>query len=258
MSLTVEKNGGLYWEEWSTSIIRAWIELIINTLNVIIILVILIIYTVIFVNKDASTINDNKRSSKYLNPTLKYYLLLSLIVSALHIWGNYYFGCLSVLVFNIRYPNNCFNTVIINTPTIMTQRILIYTFFLKRLKNTFSNSVYQLSNNVYYIIIILLLASIIPISVIIVYVSYQINAYKCSGQSLTNTFSICVAVAGASDIFWATVITIMFISKLKSLVNYPDKSKIEAIMKKLTLLSMCLWHPFQQYYKIYHLHIQQL
>ena len=48
MSEMIEKNGGLYWKDWNHNVITGWIEIVINTLNVIVIIYLLIIYVRVF------------------------------------------------------------------------------------------------------------------------------------------------------------------------------------------------------------------
>ena len=171
---------------------------------------------------------------------MKNYVLFSIIATLIHILGFYYFGCLRVLVFNIRDSNNCFIMTFVAGITIAAQRLIIYIFLMKRLKITFENSIYKLSNISYYFIIIALVFCFFTIQAINLYSSYQIKSYKCGDQPGSNIFKITLVIGGVLDIFWAIIITFMFVSKLKALLKLNERknNKIEAIMMKLTLLSM--------------------
>ena len=172
----------------------------------------------------------------------KNYLLLSLIISGLQIYMNYYSSVLGVLIFNIRPDNGCFMRACISTSGIYLQRYVLYVFFFQRLRITFKNSVHKIKPIIFKIIIAAFVLTSSGVAVSTIYATYLIGSFRCVSddgvsEDGAGLLRINIIIGGLTDIFWATFITVMFVRKLKVLMKKRKHWKFVLIMKKLTLLS---------------------
>ena len=209
---------------------EAWSDVILSFLAVLSITIVLLIYIKKFhCNKELNnSIKDNKTQKLLQN-----YLLLSLIMSILYIYIKYYVSVLSILIFDERYNKHCFyQSLVIGFYGF--HRMITYAFFIKRLTETFKESVYSVSSlkskclNGY----ICLYLVVVVVNIILQYI---LGGYLCH----PSTFTGVVLFAGLLDIIFSIIITYMFTSRLKALLLKSHKTNIQNyIVKKLTLLSM--------------------
>jgi len=139
-------------------------------------------------------------------------------------------------VFNIRYPQHCFYRVTVNLLCFI-QRIVTYTFFLKRLRTSFSNSMYHISTCKFSIILILNYVTLFGAAVFISVSAYFYGEFLCATN---NIIKIAIGVAGIIDIFWVIFVTYMFVNRLNKLLSSKEDWKFEKVMKKLTLLTVVM------------------
>ena len=111
----VEKNAGLFWDDWNNSSYEAWSEIILHGLCCIIIVFLLIfgIYLVFYGTKQ-------NNSTKNISTDIRFYryLLASLLVSIIYTFYTYFIGVLSITVLGWRPKLGCLYRQIVIIPFI--------------------------------------------------------------------------------------------------------------------------------------------
>ena len=264
MPTVISKNSGLYWEGWSSSKVEAYLEIILHTIACVIITILVVQYIYAFrcnnvapklegkhtgmrsvsgPSTPTNTLNDKRVSYAISakkrkidhNKLFQRALLISIIISVINIFGNYYVSCLSVLIFNQRFNKGCFYRVLLTGLTMTIQRLIVYTFFLLRLKISFKNTKYDISNIKFGV-----LMAIMYIGGIVSQCLIGVNTYLNLGFRCNNAAHVIYLLGSAVwDVIWSVVITYLFVVRLKfanSLSNSKDDRFVK-IIRKLTLLS---------------------
>jgi len=235
----------IQWQEWVHSAGEAWIGVIIFGIELLVMMGLMGIYIWIFICNQTRIRSNSVGSmkSRDYNKLFRIFLLMSLIITFINVYGNAYISSL-IYFLNKRDHASCFIRALLNSLALI-QRCIVYTFFLLRLKITFKDSIYNISNIKFGILLGLLYMTLISMQIIIVYISSVINAFICASSKYGNIYFYCVYIAAGIDIIWSILITYMFVSRLKSVMKIKvtnDKShnKFLYIAKKLTKLTVIM------------------
>ena len=242
----------LYWEDWNSSLIETYLELVIQPLCGIIIIILFIIFIHIFIcNKKLCYGEDPNYDIKHpngikYNSLIKFYiglLFVSFIMSILNIFGNLWFSNLQVLIYNVRYDKGCFYRTTLNITMVM-QRVIAYYFFINRLRITFEGSVFEMRNIVYYLFIaFIVVTSFIQYGVIMI-LTYYYTEFRCSSSGIVVTGIIICLIC---DTIVNLSITGLFVIKLKGLIDMlkhdfntytKNTHNLRIVVIKLTILCL--------------------
>ena len=218
----------LHWEGWTAGFGWALTSLILHTVLCLLMLTVLVIYIHSFCYKTTKTTNYSRA------------LLASVLVGLIHVFGNYCVSNVFILVFDIRFDNHCFYRILCSTFPIYTQRGILYTFLVYRLKTVFHKTIFALNEVSIYILLVIIIAVPIPLASLQVYFSYIHHDFRCSNSRELFIINI---IAGLSDIITYLSLSYLFIYKLKQLMTLDhtknaDKSrKLRRVANKLTILT---------------------
>lgn len=258
----------LYYQGWSKNIIWAWMEIITHCIICLLIILLLIAYIWIFIcEKDIKMFNkplsrqqssvsqshsgsiDNNTPSKTRSKSrstirkthekiFTLMLFTSIIISTIYIYLSNWYSNISVLIFDIRSNNGCFTRILVGIG-LYIQRLIIYTFFLFRLKVSFKDSALAMKDITFYILLSLLYITFIG-SFIYLLIATLDAGFLCGTALLTQ---IAFFTTGFIDITFSILLTSLFVVKLRKLLSLSDGNinqtkSIKHIAKKLTLLCM--------------------
>ena len=251
------KMRNIFWEDWASTKINGYIELILHPLCCLIILILMIIYVWIFelknelcCCKDKSNEYKSRKNELYQKiPKLyKRLLFASLIISGINIFGNLWMSNLSILLFDVRDSNHCFYRTLLGI-TVLLQRNLTYYFFISRLKLTFVGSAFAIKDTTYYIgISLAFISSLVSYSALVVLTRIHSSFTCASSMSIVLVIVVLLIIDSIVQI----LLTVIFIGKLNGLIkltNIDDNKsasdsdikrqiKLRLIVSKLTILCL--------------------
>ena len=238
----VEKESGLYWNDWNQSGLEAWIEIILHALLCIIIIILVIFclrmiyyeYGIQKQNMDGKTGSVDMRFYRYL--------LVSLLVSFIYFILTYFLNVLSISVFGWRPKYACFYRQIAVIPLTL-QRLITYYFYVLRLHVSFHGSIAELSKKCIYLFIISVTINIIGALILYLVSIYLMNtdnnSFICG---ITTLRIISTSTLIVSDTFWSIIFALIYIKKLIEVTRIfnldDDTHKIRYIVKKLSILAI--------------------
>ena len=225
----IAKENGLYWDEWTINGVHAWVQLISHTLLCIFIIVLLYRYLKIFCNKTNNETNNDK--------LFIILLLISLIMSFINIYGHYILTTIGILVFNYRPNKGCFYRTLIQI-TVLIQRMVVYGFFLFRLKFTFTDGLYRISNIKFGLILITILIVGVMFIIYSIIIASLVDTFQCTGDMYVY-FVGGFFVAVVLDAFWSFILVYMFNRRVRGITKHASNNieNVELISRKLLILS---------------------
>ena len=225
----IPKENGLYWKNWTESEYEAWTQLILHSLTAIIILIMICIFYRIF----TKTKNDEKDTK-----ILKRLLSASLLVSFINIYGLYMICIIVLLVLNIRENNRCSYRLYIQV-TVYIQRSIVFTFFLYRLKMSFENTIYEISQRKFRVLLVSLYVLAISLQVTFCVAASFVDSFKCESSSVAMDIVLyCIIGSGVVDVLWSIAITYMFVRRLQFVIKQTQQNseRLLHVIQKLTVL----------------------
>ena len=114
---------------------------------------------------------------------------------------------------------------------ILLSRGLLYIFYLRRLYITFNKSAYNLSDKQYMILYIWLILTTIIVNVYFITLDILSKEYNLIGDLLLTSRWL---LAGIFDIFWALLLVIMFVKRLKAVIN--EVNKVDSNAQKPSII----------------------
>ena len=230
------KNEGLYWNDWNKSAYEGWLEIILHT----ILCIIIISITIFCIRMIYKNVYHSNPDCIVVDFRFYKYLMLSLIVSIIYIFGTYFLNVLSITVLGWRPKLACFYRQLSLIPYTL-QRILAYYFYILRLYTSFNGSIAEISFTRTCVFIISATTSIILATIFYLISMYQMNInntdFICGNSTM---IYIAEAILILIDTSWSIIFSWIYIKKLINITKLCclRDDQLTYIIKKLTILAV--------------------
>ena len=218
----------LYWEDWTSGYSMALAEVISHTLICLLMLLVLVVYIHSFCCQ--------KTTSSRVEKLFRMWLLISILLGSIVVIGSYIMSNIIIVIFNIRYDNHCFYRVLISGIPMASQRCILYTFLVYRLKIAFVGSIYEINSKSIMALLWFLVFLAVTVSSI---QSYFSSIHRNFGCYNSTPLFITNVIGGILDLIASIFLMFLFIYKLKQLIKLDTKHiGMRQVINKLTILAV--------------------
>ena len=226
----------LHWEGWTAGYGWAFTSLVLHTIICLLMLVVFGIYIHIFCIQryKGNTVTSGIENKFCIT------LLVSILLGLIVVFGNYWVSNALIVIFDIRFENHCFYRNLLSAIPIYTQRCILYSFLVFRLKIVFQESILAISGKFINGLLISIIVALLTLASLQVYFSYTHHDFRCSNSRALFYNNI---VAGLVDIISSLSLSYLFIYKLNQLIKLDvnirsdNSTQLRRVTNKLTILT---------------------